>query len=82
MRSLYYAYLYRMGVLPRKPSYMGYEVREDIRRLDRRIEQMKFLFEHSIDDRGQLAALRTEAEHCPKAICRVIFFIMLHSTKH
>lgn len=63
LRSLYYVYLYRMGVLPRKPSYMGYEVRQDIRRLDKRIEQMQFLSEHSIDDRGQLAALRTEAEH-------------------
>lgn len=63
LRALYYVYFYRMGVLPRKPSYMGYEVRQDIRRLDRRIEQMKFLSEHSIDDRGQLAALRTEAEH-------------------
>lgn len=63
LRSLYYVYLYRMGVLPRKPSYMGYEVRQDIRRLDMRIEQMQFLSEHSIDDRGQLAALRTEAEH-------------------
>lgn len=63
LRSLYYVYFYRMGVLPRKPAYMGYEVRQDIRRLDRRIEQMKFLSEHSIDDRGQLAALRTEAEH-------------------
>ena len=63
LRSLYYVYLYRMGVLPRKPSYMGYEVRQDIRRLDKRIEQMNFLSKHSIDDRGQLAALRAEAEH-------------------
>lgn len=62
LRALYYVYFYRMGVLPHKPSYLGYEVRQDIRRLDRRIEQMKFLSEHSIDDRGQLAALRGQAE--------------------
>ncbi len=62
LRALYYVYLYRMGVLPRKPSYMGYEVRQDIRRLDRRIEQMTFLTKHGIDDRGQLAALQAQAE--------------------
>lgn len=63
LRALYYVYLYRMGVLPRKPAYLGYEVRQDIRRLDRRIEQMKFLSEHSIDDRGQLASLQKSAEN-------------------
>lgn len=62
LRSLYYVYLYRMGVLPRKPPYLGYEVRQDIRRLDRRIEQMQFLSKHFIDDRGQLAALRIQTE--------------------
>lgn len=62
LRSLYYVYLYRMGVLPRKPPFLGYEVRQDIRRLDRRIEQMSFLSKHSIDDRGQLAALRGQGE--------------------
>lgn len=62
LRALYYVYIYRMGVLPRKPSYPGYEVRQDIRRLDRRIEQMAFLTKHGIDDRGQLAALQKSAE--------------------
>lgn len=62
LRSLYYVYLYRMGVLPRKPAVLGYEVRQDIRRLDQRIEQMEFVFRHGIDDRGQLAALQAEAE--------------------
>lgn len=63
LRALYFVYLYRMGVLPRKPTYPGYEVREDIRRLDRRIKQMQFLSEHSIDDRGQLASLQKSAEN-------------------
>lgn len=61
LRALYFVYLYRMGVLPRKPTYPGYEVREDIRRLDKRIEQMAFLTKHGIDDRGQLAALQAQA---------------------
>lgn len=61
LRALYYIYLYRMGVLSRKPAYPGYEVREDIRRLDKRIEQMSFLTKHGIDDRGQLAALQAQA---------------------
>lgn len=63
LRALYFVYLYRIGVLPRKPTYPGYEVREDIRRLDRRIKQMQFLSEHSIDDRGQLASLQKSAEN-------------------
>lgn len=62
LRALYYVYLYRMGVLPRKPQYPGYAVREDIRRLYRRIEQMTFLTKRGIDDRDQLAVLQKSAE--------------------
>lgn len=62
LRALYYVYMYRMGVLPRKPQDQGFEVREDIRRLDQRIEQMEFVFQHGIDNRGQLAELQTKAE--------------------
>lgn len=75
LRTLYYVYLYRMGVLPRKPAYPGYEVREDIRRLDKRIEQMAFLTKHSIDDRGQLANLRTKAEGEMKALENERFYL-------
>lgn len=60
--ALYYTYLYRMGVLPRKPKYPGYAVRQDIRRLDRRIEQMQFVFKHRIHDRAQLTEMRMDAE--------------------
>ena len=62
LRALYFSYLYKMGALPRKPARSGFAVREDIRRLDRRIEQMKFLSEHRIDSREQLAVLEKEAE--------------------
>ena len=62
LRALYFSYLYKMGALPKKPARSGFAVREDIRRLDRRIEQMKFLSEHRIDSREQLAVLEKEAE--------------------
>lgn len=62
LRALYFSYLYKMGALPRRPSRSSFAVREDIRRLDKRIEQMKFLSEHRIDSREQLAALEKETE--------------------
>lgn len=62
LRALYFSYLYKMGVLPKKPRYPSYAVREDIRRLDQRIEQAEFIFKNGIEDRGQLANLRQKAE--------------------
>lgn len=62
LRALYFSYLYKMGALPKKPARSGFAVREDIRRLGKRIEQMKFLSEHRIDSREQLAALEKETE--------------------
>ena len=34
----------RWGVLRKKPPYPSYAVREDIRKLDQRIEQAEFIF--------------------------------------
>ena len=62
LRALYFSYLYRVGALRRKPRYPSFAVREDIRKLDARIEQMEFLLNHNIKDRGQLAAVRKNAE--------------------
>lgn len=62
LRALYYSYLYKMGALPKKPRYPSYAVREDIRRLDQRIEQAEFIFKHRIEDRGRLNAIQQEAE--------------------
>ena len=62
LRALYYSYLYQVGVLRKKPSYPSYAVREDIRKLDQRIEQAEFIFQHHVEDRGQLASLRQQAE--------------------
>ena len=62
LRALYYSYLYKVGALPKKPRYPSYAVREDIRRLDQRIEQAEFIFKNHIEDRGQLAAFRQKSE--------------------
>ena len=62
LRALYFSYLYKMGVLPKKPRYPSYAVREDIRKLDKRIEQAEFIFKNHIEDRGQLNAIRQKAE--------------------
>ena len=62
LRGLYVTYLFQVGVLPRKPRYPSYAVREDIRKLDERIEQMEFVFEHEIEDRNQLISIRQAAE--------------------
>lgn len=51
-----------MGALPKKPRYISYAVREDIRRLDQRIEQAEFIFQNKIEDRGQLTTLRQKTE--------------------
>ena len=58
LQKLYYSYLYQMGVLPKRPKRSPYAVREDIRKLDRRIEQIEFLLKHDIITREQLAAYR------------------------
>lgn len=63
LRALYFSYLYRVGALKRKPRYPSYAVREDIRKLDARIEQMEFLLNHNIRDRGQLAEVKMQAEN-------------------
>ena len=62
LRALYFSYLYKMGALKKKPRRPSFAVREDIRRLDRRIEQMNFLSERRIDSREQLTLMRMEAE--------------------
>ena len=62
LRALYYRYLYELGALPRKPQRPSYAVRQDIRNLDKRIRQMKFLSRHGIDTLAQLNAYRQVQE--------------------
>ena len=47
-----------MGVLPKRPKRSPYAVREDIQKLDQRIEQIEFLMKHDITTREQLATYR------------------------
>lgn len=62
LRALYYVYLFRMGVLKRKPRRRSYLLRQDIYKLDVRLEQMRYINRHHIDNREQLAARRCAAE--------------------
>lgn len=62
LQALYYSYLYQMGVLRKRPPRISYLVREDIRRLDKRVEQMEFLQKHGITTREQLSEFRSPRE--------------------
>lgn len=62
LQALYYSYLYKMGAFPRKPRYPSYAVRQDIRNLDKRLEQMEFVFRNHIEDRRQLREMQAAAE--------------------
>ena len=62
LQALYYSYLYQMGVLKKRPPRISYLVREDIRRLDKRVEQMEFLQKHGITTREQLSGFRSPRE--------------------
>ena len=62
LQKLYVIYLFQVGVLPTKPVYMSYAVREDIRKLDQRIAQVEFILKNEIQDRGQLNEMRCAAE--------------------
>lgn len=62
LRALYYSYLYKMGAFPRKPRKISYAVQQDIRNLDKRIQQMEFVFRNHIEDRGQLREMQAAAE--------------------
>ena len=66
--ALYYRYLYELGALPRKPQRPRYAVRQDIRNLDKRIRQMKFLSRHEIDTLDQLDAYRQAREQAVAAL--------------
>lgn len=62
LQALYYSYLYQMGVLKKRPPRISGVLREDIRRLDKRVEQLEFLQKHGIATREQLAAFRIPRE--------------------
>ena len=62
LRVFYYRELYMLGVFPRKPWHPSPAVREEIRQLDKRIEQYEFLMRRDIQTLAQLRDLRAQTE--------------------
>lgn len=62
LRVFYYRELYMLGVFRRKPWHPSPAVREEIRQLDKRIEQYEFLMRRDIRTLPQLRDLRAKTE--------------------
>ena len=62
LRVFYYRELYMLGVFRRKPWHPSPAMREEIRQLDKRIEQMEFLMHRDIRTLAQLRDLRAKTE--------------------
>lgn len=61
LQALYFSYLYKMGILRKKPQRTA-AARADIRRLDKLLAQMKFIRENELRSREQIAELQAEKE--------------------
>lgn len=63
LRALYFYYLYRMGVLPKKrepnPKQVYFLLREDIRHMQNMARETRLLVNHSIDTHEQLTAYKS-----------------------
>lgn len=62
LRVFYYRELYMLGVFRRKPWHPSPAMREEIRQLDKRIEQMEFLMHRDIRTLAQLRNLHVQTE--------------------
>lgn len=62
LRVFYYRELYMLGVFRRKPWHPSLAVREEIRQLDKRIEQYEFLMRRDIRTLPQLQDLLAQTE--------------------
>lgn len=62
LRVFCYRELYMLGVFPRKPWHPSPAVREEIRQLDKRIEQYEFLMQRDIRTLAQLRDHRAQTE--------------------
>lgn len=58
LQKKYYARLYRIGLLKRKPYSQAWKYREDIRRMYKLQEQYLFLINHDIETADQLLATK------------------------
>lgn len=70
LRALYFSYLYKVGVLRRKPTYPSALLRQDIRKLDARLAQARYLQQNHIDTREQLTAYRLAAEQTIRSLTK------------
>jgi hypothetical protein len=65
LRALYFYYLYRMGVLPKKrepnPKQVYFLFREDIRHMQDMAREIRLMAKHGIDTADQLTAYKTSA---------------------
>jgi len=65
LRALYFYYLYRMGVLPKKrepnPKRVYFLFREDIRHMQDMTREIRLMAKHNIDTAGQLDAYKEGA---------------------
>lgn len=62
LQTLYYSYLYQMGVFSKRPKRTSFAVQADIRKLDRHVEQLDFLQKYEITTREQLTGHRKPLE--------------------
>ena len=65
IRALYVHYLYRLGVIRKRPppsARTAFLLKEDLRKLDRYVAQAKLLNEHRIDNLPQLQAHKQNAQ--------------------
>lgn len=73
LRALYFYYLYRMGVLPKKrepnPKRVYFLFREDIRFMQNIARETRLLVTHRIDTAGQLAAHKDGLAAQFKTLC-------------
>ena len=61
LQALYFSYLYKMGILRKKPRRTA-AARADIRRMDKLLAQLKFIRENGLRSREQAAELQEEKE--------------------
>ena len=61
LQALYFSYLYKMGILRKKPRRTA-AMRADIRRMDKLLAQLKFIRESGLRSQEQLTALQAEKE--------------------
>ena len=74
LRALYFSYLYKVGALPKKPRYISYAVREDIRKMcirDRHgNERIRLLWKDSLARDPYPLGKEADIIHKPKGILK------------